>query len=271
MILLFLIPYTKIHIFATLLMDDNERKKKLEDLKKQREELDKLIAELAQSSPTKTNIPYTPVFLTKYPSHSTSIDLNTADPKELLQIRMFVNKKCNQVSTDFEHTISLANEIIPYKENSIFREIFIRKVLDQGRLQVSSHLDSYKPFSFLLLNLKSQQMIEIYVKLLILKEGNDAELRGMYAIYFGYLNLTEDLDGCWLWLASVLNIKPNRSTGYVFETFLIICADLLFEKIPAQFLKVLKYTELFFIKELENPPVENRITTILLKFKQKMQ
>jgi len=249
-------------------MQENEKKKTLEDLKRQRDELDKLIAELTQSSPSKTNIPYAPAFLSKYPSHNTSIDLQTVDPKELLQIRIFVNKKCNQVSTDFEHTINLANEIIPYKNNPVFREIFIRKVLDQGRVQISSHLESYKPFSFLLYNLQSPDMMDIYIKLLILKEGNEAELKGMYAIYFGYINLKEDLDSCWLWCSSVLNVKPNRSTGYVFELFLNICGDLLLEKIPAQFSKIIKYIDKYFLKEIENPPVMQRISTILLRFKQ---
>lgn len=248
---------------------NDDRQQKLAELKKQRDELDKLIAELTEATPIKTNIPYSQLFLKKYPSHVTAIDLQSMDPKELLQIRMFVNKKCNQVSTSFEHTISLANEIIPYKTNNAFREIFIRKVLDQGRVQVSGHLESYKPFSFLLLNLNCPEMIESYIKLLILKEGNEMELKGMYAIYFGYLNLKEDVDECWFWCSSVLNEIPNLSTGYIIELFLIICGDLLAERIPNQFIKLLKYIETYFLKEIDNTSVIQRLSTILMRLRSK--
>lgn len=244
-------------------MGEQERLKKLEELKRQRDELDKLIRELTESSPVKTNIPYTSVYLEMYPPYSTRIDFSAIDAKELLQMRIFVNKKCNQISTDFTHTLNLVNEIIPHKSNSAFREIFTRKLLDQGRVQVSGHLESYKPFSFLLLKLDSAEIVSMYVKLMILKEGSESELRGMYAIYFGYLNLKEDVDGCWVWLASVLNTKPNKFTGYVLEVFLIICGDLLKERVFSKFSRLIKYMTTYFLKELNNGPVESRISTIL--------
>lgn len=244
-------------------MEEQERLRRLGELKKQRDELDKLIQELTESSPVKTNIPYTSVYLDAHPQHSTRIDFNAIDARELLQMRIFVNKKCNQISTDFDHTLNLINEIIPYKSNSAFREIFTRKLLDQGRIQVSGHLESYKPFSFLLLKLDSTEIVSMYVKLMILKEGSESELRGMYAIYFGYLNLKEDVDECWMWLASVLNTSPNKFTGYVLEVFLVICGDLLRERISGKFSKLIKYINTHFLKELNNSPVETRISTVL--------
>lgn len=244
-------------------MEEQERLKKLEELKKQRDELDKLIRELTESSPIQTNIPYASIYLGMYPPHSTRIDFNVIDAKELLQIKIFVNKKCNQISTDFVHTMSLVNEIIPYKSNSAFREIFTRKLLDQGRVQVSGHLESYKPLSFLLFKLDSVEIADMYVKLMILKKGSESELRGMYAIYFGYLNLREDVDGCWLWMASILNTSPNKFTGYVMEVFLVICGGLLKERISGKFSKLIKYINTYFLKELNNDPVESRISTIL--------
>lgn len=171
-------------------------------MRKQRDELDKLINELTEDAPVKTNIPYASIYLNDYPPYTTSIDFSSIDAKELLHIRVFVNKKCNQISTDYAHTINLVNEIIeiiPYKSNSAFREIFIRKLLDQGRVQVSG-----------LLRLDSPEMVNMYTRLMIQKEGSDNKLKGINAIYFGYLNLKEDLDGCWMWIASILNTKPNQ-------------------------------------------------------------
>lgn len=246
---------------------DQEKLRKLEELKKQRDELNKLISELTEQNTLNTNIPYTSEFTSLYPQYKTQIDFNSLDPTELLQIKVFVNKKCNQVSTDFEHTITLANQIIPYKSNQAFKEIFIRKVLEQGRIQVSSHIESYKPFSFLLYRLDSPEIINDYLKMLIWKEGSENELKGMYAIYFGILNLKADLDSCWIWIASVLNSIPNTGTGYVLELFLTICGDLLFERLPGRFMKLINYIKNYTIKELKNPPVELRILNYIDKYK----
>lgn len=247
-------------------MNEVDKIKKLEELKKQREELDKLIQELTESVPAQTNIPLTSVYAAVFPPYSSTIDFSAIDPKELLQIKIFVNKKCNQISTDFSHTQNLVNEILPFREIPAFKEIFLRKLLDQGRVQVSGHFDSYKPFSFLLFKLNSSDMINTYVRLLIAKNGSESELKGMYAIYFGFLNLKEDVDGCWLWIASVLNVKPNGFSGYVVEAFLLICGDLLYEKIPLQFKGIIKYIKAFYLKDINNPPVETRILNILSKY-----
>lgn len=254
-------------------MDEKERlakleelKKKMDELQKQREELDKLINELNRGAPSVTNIPYTSAYTSVFPPHRCKINTESVDPDELLNIKIFVNKKCNQISTDFEHTINLIKEILPYKNNTIFKELFIRKLIDQGRVQVSGCFESYKPFSFLLFKLDCADMINTYVSMLISKQGSESELRGMYAIYFGFLNLKEDVDGCWLWIASILNTKPNVFSGYVLEVFLLICGDLLFEKIRAQFLGIVKYIKKYYLSEIGNPPVETRISAILLKY-----
>ena len=120
--------------------------------------------ELTEPNPCITNIPYTPEFISLYPQHTTLIEFKSLDPNELLEIKVFVNKRCNQVSTDFDHTVELANQIVPYKDNQAFKEIFLRKVLEQGKIQVSSHLESYKPFSFILYKFDSQEILSIYIK-----------------------------------------------------------------------------------------------------------
>lgn len=254
-------------------MDEKERlakldelKKKIDELQKQREELDKLISELNKGAPSSTNIPYTSTYTSFFPPHRCKINTDSIDQNELLNIKIFVNKKCNQISTDFEHTMNLVNEILPYKNNVVFKELFIRKLIDQGRVQVSGCFESYKPFSFLLFQLDSADMINTYVSMLISKQGSESELKGMYAIYFGFLNLKEDLDGCWLWISSVLNTAPNKFSGYVLEVFLLICGDLLYEKIKSHFLGIVKYIKKYYLKEIQNPPVETRIENILQKY-----
>lgn len=248
-------------------MDEQERQRKLEELKRQRDELDKLISELTATQPSisSTNIPYTQRFTDVYHPYSSSIDFQKVSPQELLQMKLFVNKKCNQISTDYDHTSQLIDEIMQHKNKTIFKEIFIRKLIDQGRVQVSSHLDSYKPFSFILFKLDDADMINMFVSLLIFRNCNENELKGMYAIYFGYLNLKEDVSGCWFWMASVLNTVPNQFTGYIFEVFLVICSDLLMEKCKGKFLKILKYMKVHFLKEIDNDACKIRLLDFIEK------
>jgi len=247
-------------------MDEEGKAQKLQELKRQREELDKLISELTVPVSGSTNIPFAAVYTTIFPPYTSTVDFSAVSQEELLKMKIFINKKCNQLSTDFSHTLQLLDELAPLRDNMLFRELFLRKVLDQGRVQVSGHFESYKPLSFILFKLESPEMINAYVRLLIEKPGSETELKGMYAIYFGFLNLREDVDGCWLWLASVLNVKPNKFSGYVLETFLTICGDLMAEKIRAKFNGIVGYIRNHYIKELENAAVETRILNTISKY-----
>lgn len=240
---------------------------KLEDLTKQRDQLNKIISELNDHTPHETNIPYPAEFTCEYPKFATSVDFHSLDPKELLQIRVFVNKKCNQISTSFEHTLNLANQIIPHANHPAFMELLVRKFLDQGRVQVSSHLDSYKPLSFILSQLRGPEIFRMLIKLVIYQKGSESELVGVYSIYFGVLDSTRNIEGAWFWLASILNVKPNSATGYILEAFLNICGNLLNEAVSLQFHKMINYIRKYFIKEIDNKPVETRIDIILSKFK----
>lgn len=248
-------------------MEDAERAKRLEDLKKQRDELDKLISELSEPvNLLKTNIPYAQKFISSLGGSAGLKGLSGYSPQELLQMKMFVNKKCNQISTDYNHTVTLVNEMLQYRENELFAQIFTHKLLEQGKVQVSSHFDSYKPLSYILLKLDSPKIVSTYLRLLVSKEGPEQELRGMYAIYFGYLNLKEDASGSWFWIASIMNCQPNSKTGYVLETFISICSEMLYEKTGYKFVKLADYIKTHFLKELSNPPLETRIEKSLEAF-----
>lgn len=267
-------------------MDEKAKKleeliKQREELSKQREELDKLIFELSERPQLlNTNIPYTSQFIAalgippdsnKQSSNISSETvkasiLNRYSKEELLKMKLFVNKKCNQISTDYQHTQFLIDEMMEHRENQLFREIFTHKLIEQGKVQVSSHFESYKPLSYILVKLGSQDVIKLYAKLMVTREGNEAELKGIYAIYFGFLNLKEDAESAWFWIASVLNCGPNNKTGYILEVFLIICGEMLFEKCGVKFQKLLKYTKTHFLKELGNQAVITRLEILLEKY-----
>lgn len=247
-------------------MDDSERLRRIEELKKQRDELDRLIDELMKPLSFNTNIPYLNRFIQEYFKPNVKLDLTKFSSEELLEMKIIVNKKCNQISADFTHTANIAKDMFQYKNNVLFCQIFAHKLIDQGRVQVSSHLESYKPLSFILFMLQSKDIVETYVNLMITREGNEMELRGIYAIYFGYLNLKEDVEACWKWMAAIMNVSPNIKTGYIFEVFLIIVGDMLNEKISFKFQKIIRYTRTYFLKDIANPAVEARIEIILQKY-----
>jgi len=258
-------------------MDAGNRRTKLEELKKQREELDKVIRELQEASEvTTTNIPYAKEFLLKYlssvamnggssvnnPQSQTGSLLKNANKDDILMLKLFINKKMNQITADYSHTMALIEEMMNYKSNELFQEILVHKLIDQGRIQVSSHFDSYKPLSFILTRFESEEMVEKYIRHMITKEGSINELRGIYSIYFGYLNLKGDSKSSWFWGASVLNIKPNECSGYVMEIFLEICGRMMLEECE-KFRKLLRYIKSYFIKEIGNEAVESRVKKLV--------
>ena len=246
-------------------MTDQEKLRKLEELRKQRDELDRLISELSAPEATGTNIPYTKEFLSAWPPRE-DIALEKYDPKELLQIKMFVNKKCNQISTDYGHTSALVRELMPYREHKLFIELFARRLIEQGRVQVSAHLESYKPLGYVLVTLDCERLVQAYFKLAMARMCGESEIRGIYAIYFGYLNLKEDHAACWFWLAGILNCLPNGLSGYVLEAFLLVCGEMMHEKCGLRFLKILRYIKKHYLQELQNRPVETRIASIIANY-----
>lgn len=255
--------------------DQEDRAKRLAELQKQRNELDKLIRELAAENATagtaipKTNIPYAERFVDTYAVRKAS-RLGSAPPTRLLEMKIFLNKKCNQISTDYAHTMSLIREIQPLRNDVIFQELFVHKLIEQGRGQVAAHLDSYKPLSYILVQLDNPEMVSSYVHLMITRQGNEQELKGLYAIYFGYLNLREDLPACWMWLASVLNSEQNTFSGYVLEVFLNICGEMLCERC-SKFIKIVRYIERYFLAEIPVEAVRVRIRLILESLKLKVK
>lgn len=243
---------------------DEQRLKKLEELKKQRDEIDRLIAELSVAETCTTNIPYTSTFISMLPPQKEFV-LSEYPSKDIYDIRIFVNKKCNQVSTDYSHTAILIQELLAYKGNKLFEELFARKLLEQGRIQVSSHLESYKPYAYILLMLNTDDgsLSNLYLKLMMNKSGSYTELQGIYAIYFGYLTLKEDSVSGWRWLAGILNCNPGVNSGYILEMFLLICGPKMADTCGPIFKKILRYILQNYLKEINNPPVEVRIKNLI--------
>lgn len=244
-------------------MDHSTEDKEKMHTKSNVKSMDYVASLITKDSSFVPNIPYSPLYLALFNHVSTDFDSSKYNSEEVLKIKMFVNKKCNQISTDYSHSKHIVEEIAMHKNNPLFIEIFIRKLLDQGRVQVSGHFESYKPLSYILYRIDSIPTLDIFIKLLIGKKGSESELKGMYAIYFGYLNIKEDVDSSWIWVSSVLNVTPNEYSGYILEAFLYICSTMLLEKIPGPYKGILNYIKKFYVAEINNKPVETRILNIV--------
>ena len=235
-------------------MADNDSEKLLREYIKQKEELEKLISEL---QPKTTNIPFSYKFTDKYsPYHPDNI--LQQDKNELLKLKLFVNKKCNKISNDPEHTQKLVNELKQYENNLIFKNLFLLKLLDQGKVQVSSCIDFYKPLGFILSSL-SESYMEQYIRFAIYKKVSMSEIKGVYAIYFGALYYRNNFSDTWFFLASILNTQPSELTAYVLESFFFILSGIIANHSIQRLRKIYNYLNTFYFSKMNNIPIETRI------------
>ena len=221
---------------------------------KQKEELEKLIEEL-QSQMNNTNIPFAKEFLERYKIYNAS---SVLQKENLLELKLFVNKKCNQISNDAQHTAKLIEELKRYENDTVFFDLFLLKLLDQGKVQVASQLEFYKPLGYILANLKDE-FNKHYIRLTMYKNVNEMEIKGIYAIYFGCLYYKNDYESAWFILASILNVEPSQLTAGVLEAYFLVLTELLWKISKKRLIKIYKYLERFYFKKMNNVPVEIRI------------
>ncbi|ORD99001.1 hypothetical protein A0H76_1574 [Hepatospora eriocheir] len=211
-----------------------------------------------------TNIPLTDKFIEAYPPYK--VRYMQLDPKSLIEYKLTINKICNRISYDYNQLIGIITEIKPMLNDRHFVEMLLNKLIDQGRVLVSNHLNSYKPISILMSKLyeHNSQILDVYVRLIIRKECKITEINGIYSIYFGVLVLLKDYERAWFILVSILNIEPNQYTGHVLEYYFLICSPLLETKKKRLF-KLKKYLNDFFYPKISNIAIETRIREYLNK------
>ncbi|ORD94113.1 hypothetical protein ECANGB1_1143 [Enterospora canceri] len=240
-----------------------EDERLMREYMKQKEELEKLIVEL-QSQMTQTNIPLDRKYTEKYPIYNAAAILGQ-NQGDLLRLKLFVNKKCNQISNDMQHTQGIIQDIRAYEKDGVFRDIFLLKLLDQGKVTVASHLDFYRPLGFILSQLDASYE-SFYVRLLIYKSANEAEIKGIYAIYFGALYYKNDYKGAWFFLASILNVAPGAHTPHVLQVYFVILAELLGNHSKRRLAKILSYLNRIYFVKMNNHPIQIRITQAIEKY-----
>ncbi|KAG0434928.1 hypothetical protein DMUE_4972 [Dictyocoela muelleri] len=186
---------------------------------------------------------------------------------EKIKIKQLITKRLSQVTTDKVHLDAIISNLKKIKNDDsnflIFEKCLVLETLEQGRIQVSVHSDSYKSYSYLLSHLLDDTL---YLKAkLITKSVSDDTIKRIYSIYFGYLLYKNNSKDAWEFLAAILNIKPQKSSLIVLEIFLKILGNFLYETVD-KFSSVVGYILNKFLPISDYEPGMVRIKEICQKF-----
>ncbi|KAL0266170.1 UNVERIFIED_CONTAM: hypothetical protein PYX00_011887 [Menopon gallinae] len=224
-----------------------------------------------------TNIPFSGTFISKVfraAEESNIFEKIREDERSVplstqREMTMEINKRLSQVSTEKTHLDKIHVLLKRHSGFSIFVKLFVHKILDQGRLQVTKHPKSYIAYSYIFCTFYSREMMNYFrIKLFTL---NAEPLYGVYSTYFGILKLKQNVKEAHAFIASVTGACPSRLSGEVVEWFLTILGSMLATKIPAEFSEVCRAIEHNMLHRLENRACAERIKSATSSLKRAVQ
>lgn len=173
------------------------------------------------------------------------------------ELTMEINKRLSQVSTEKTHLDKIHTLLKKHSGSPLFVKLFVHKILDQGRLQVTKHPKSYIAYSYIFCTFYSREMMSYFrVRLFTL---NAEPLYGVYSTYFGVLKLKQNIKEAYAFIASVTGASPNKFSGEVVEWFLTILGQMLAMKIPVEFSEICRLIEHNVVHAIENRACAERI------------
>lgn len=173
------------------------------------------------------------------------------------ELTIEINKRLSQVSTEKTHLDRIHALLKKHSGSPLFVKLFVHKILDQGRLQVTKHPKSYIAYSYIFCTFYSKEMMNYFrVKLFTL---NTEPLHGVYSMYFGVLKLKQNIKEAYAFITSVTGAYPNKFSGEVVEWFLTILGQMLAVKIPMEFSEICKLIEHNVVHAIENKACAERI------------
>ncbi|AFN83681.1 hypothetical protein EROM_090640 [Encephalitozoon romaleae SJ-2008] len=232
------------------------------------EELQKTTNEIQSSCPT--NVPFTEEFISRFILSKAYVLIEEKIWREKLimpktaqmQAKIQINKRMTQVSGKAGQVDKIFNVLKEYSHSYVFVETFTLKIIEQGRLQVSSCPGSYREFAELFCMFYSSELMEYFRVILFTREASVSTIKGIYSIYFGVLEIQNNADEAWFFIASVLNSRQNKLSCYVVECFFSILGGLLFRECRGPFFKLIEYVKRYYFKEMDNEPCKTRISSI---------
>lgn len=221
-----------------------------------------------------TNLPFSDELVSRFVFSRIYVEVEESIRKEKLvmprttqiEIKVQVNKRLMQVSGKPGQVERIFDALREYSRFYIFIEIFTLKIIEQGRLQVSSCPGSYREFSELFNRFYSPELMEYFRAVLLTKEATVNTVRGIYSIYFGVLETQHNSEEAWFFIASMLNSRQNEMSCYVVESFFAILGDLLFDACRGPFSKLVDYTRRFYFSDMNNEPCKSRLNTIFSRY-----
>jgi hypothetical protein len=222
-----------------------------------------------------TNIPFSNTLIERFVNNEEYLNLekmieeekNRVDVKEQVNIKARINKRLSQLSSDSLQVQRISNDLSKYKDSFIFMESFVIKILEQGKVQVSSRIESYKEYSSLFSSLLNDHLLSYFRVILFTKKGGSSALKGMYSVYFGLLKQRNMYDEAWFFIASVLNIHPGICSIYVIEVFLIILGEDLVNWNRNEFFKIVAYLRKTYLPMVDNDAAKVRISNLMSNYR----
>ncbi|KAH9412008.1 hypothetical protein HK407_02g04560 [Ordospora pajunii] len=221
-----------------------------------------------------TNIIFSNEFVSRFILNRRYVEIEESICREKLvmprsmqiQIKMQINKRLSQVSGNVGQVDRIFNVLREYSNSYLFIETFVLKLIEQGRIQVSSCPNSYREFSVLFCKFFTVELMEYFRVVLFTMKATINTVRGMYGIYFGVLEILGEADEAWFFIASVLNSEQNEMSCYVVECFFSILGKMLFARCRGPFIKLVEYTRKYYIRDMRNEPCKIRMLSILGKY-----
>ncbi|UYI26814.1 nucleoporin Gle1 [Encephalitozoon cuniculi] len=225
-------------------------------------------------TPCLTNIPFSDELVSRFilSRAYVSIEENIGREKLVMpkivqtQTKIQINKRLTQVSGRTGQVKKIFNVLEEYSHSYVFIETFVLKIIEQGRLQVSSCPGSYREFAELFCRFYSPELMEYFRVILFTKDASASTIKGIYGIYFGVLEIQENSDEAWFFIASVLNSRQNELSCYVVECFFSILGDLLFRVCRTPFFKLVEYVKKYYFAEMSNEPCRIRLSSIFARY-----
>ncbi|KHN70323.1 hypothetical protein M896_021620 [Ordospora colligata OC4] len=221
-----------------------------------------------------TNIVFSNEFISRFILNRKYVEIEESICREKLmmprsmqiQIKMQINKRLSQVSGNAGQVDKIFNVLREYSNSYLFIETFVLKLIEQGRIQVSSCPGSYREFSALFCKFFTVELMEYFRVVLFTMKATIGTIRGMYGIYFGVLEMLGEADEAWFFIASVLNSEQNEMSCYVIECFFSILGGMLFVRCRGPFIKLVDYTKKYYMRDMNNEPCKIRMLSILEKY-----
>lgn len=187
---------------------------------------------------------------------------NEYNKLDLLKIKMIVNKRIGQITSDHEHILQIV-EILQKNYNLVCCEFMIVKILEQAKIQITNYFESYKSYGIFLSRMYTPEMHSLLLMCLLHKMETGNILKSLYSVYFELLRLKKFFSEAHNFLVSILNEPPEFNIFYVIESFLLILGSDMLNSYGIHFKGIIKYIRNEYLTRNYNEPSQVRIETIL--------